>query len=180
MKIINATALILCILLLTACGKQADKTASKKHTSTTQQKSKSQAAIKSTTASTTEAPKEAPASSETSSTSTAASSEVVIGEKQPVITSEVASLPSEYLGKWVNHLNNDYFEITDTQLTTGNDVTTKTSKIVKVGKDREGYLVQTEDGISYYFTVKGNQLYPVTSQTELASDFLSQITFEKE
>lgn len=119
------------------------------------------------------------ASSETSSTSTAASSEVVIGEKQPVITSEVASLPSEYLGKWVNHLNNDYFEITDTQLTTGNDVTTKTSKIVKVGKDREGYLVQTEDGISSYFTVKGNQLYPVTSQAELASNFLSQITFEK-
>ena len=175
MKIINATALILCIILLTSCGKQADKTEGKKHTSTTQQKSKSQASSKNTSETT-----EASTSSETSSTSAPASSEIVIGEKQPVITSEVASLPSEYLGKWVNHLNNDYFEITDTQLTTGNDVTTKTSKIVKVGKDREGYLVQTEDGISSYFTVKGNQLYPVTSQTELASDFLSQITFEKE
>ena len=170
MKIINATALILCIILLTSCGKQADKTEGKKHTSTIQKKSKSQASSKSTSETTTEA----------SSTSAPASSEIVIGEKQPVITSEVAGLPSDYLGKWVNHLNKDYFEITSTQLTTGNDVTTKTSKIVKVGKDREGYLVQTEDGISSYFTVKGNQLYPVTSQTELASDFLSQITFEKE
>ncbi|NLH35402.1 MAG: hypothetical protein GX453_05180 [Lactococcus chungangensis] len=176
MKIINATALILCIILLTSCGKQADKTESKKHTSTTQQKSKSQASSKSTSETTTEAP----TSSETSSISAPDSSEIVIGEKQPVITSEVAGLPSDYLGKWVNHLNNDYFEITSTQLTTGNDVTTKTSKIVKVGKDREGYLVQTEDGISSYFTVIGNQLYPVTSQAELTSDFLSQITFNKE
>ena len=175
MKIINATALILCIILLTSCGKQADKTESKKHTSTTQQKSKSQASSKNTSETT-----EASTSSETSSTSAPASSEIVIGEKQPVITSEVAGLPSDYLGKWVNHLNNDYFEITSTQLTTGNDVTTVTSKIVKVGKDREGYLVQTEDGISSYLTVKDNQLYPVTSQAELASDFLSQITFEKE
>lgn len=175
MKIINATALILCIILLTSCGKQADKTEGKKHTSTTQQKSKSQASSKNTSETT-----EASTSSETSSTSAPASSEIVIGEKQPVITSEVAGLPSDYLGKWVNHLNNDYFEITSTQLTTGNDVTTVTSKIVKVGKDREGYLVQTEDGISSYLTVKDNQLYPVTSQAELASDFLSQITFEKE
>lgn len=170
MKLINVTVILLGVLLLTSCGKQADKTEGKKHTSTIQKKSKSQASSKSTSETTTEA----------SSTSAPASSEIVIGEKQPVITSEVAGLPSDYLGKWVNHLNNDYFEITDTQLTTGNDVTTKTSKIVKVGKDREGYLVQTEDGISSYFTVKGNQLYPVTSQTELASDFLSQITFEKE
>jgi hypothetical protein len=155
---------------LTSCGKQADKTEGKKHTSTIQKKSKSQASSKSTSETTTEA----------SSTSAPASSEIVIGEKQPVITSEVAGLPSDYLGKWVNHLNNDYFEITSTQLTTGNDVTTVTSKIVKVGKDREGYLVQTEDGISSYLTVKDNQLYPVTSQAELASDFLSQITFEKE
>ncbi|WP_312184924.1 hypothetical protein [Pseudolactococcus raffinolactis] len=176
MKIINATALILGIILLTSCGKQADKTESKKQTSTTQQKSKSQASSKSTSETTTEAP----ASSETSSTSEPASSEVVIGEKQPVITSEVAGLPSDYLGKWVNHLNNDYFEITSTQVTTGNDVTTKTSKIVKVGKDREGYLVQTEDGISSYFTVKDNQLYPTTSQVDLTSNFLSQITFNKE
>ena len=175
MKIINATALILCIILLTSCGKQADKTEGKKHTSTTQQKSKSQASSKNTSETT-----EASTSSETSSTSAPASSEIVIGEKQPVITSEVAGLPSDYLGKWVNHLNKDYFEITSTQLTTGNDVTTVTSKIVKVGKDREGYLVQTEDGISSYLTVKDNQLYPVTSQAELASDFLSQITFEKE
>ena len=175
MKIINATALILCIILLTSCGKQADKTEGKKHTSTTQQKSKSQASSKNTSETT-----EASTSSETSSTSAPASSEIVIGEKQPFITSEVAGLPSDYLGKWVNHLNNDYFEITSTQLTTGNDVTTVTSKIVKVGKDREGYLVQTEDGISSYLTVKDNQLYPVTSQAELASDFLSQITFEKE
>ena len=170
MKLINVTVILLGVLLLTSCGKQADKTEGKKHTSTIQKKSKSQASSKSTSETTTEA----------SSTSAPASSEIVIGEKQPVITSEVAGLPSDYLGKWVNHLNNDYFEITSTQLTTGNDVTTKTSKIVKVGKDREGYLVQTEDGISSYFTVKGNQLYPVTSQTELASDFLSQITFEKE
>ena len=170
MKLINVTVILLGVLLLTSCGKQADKTEGKKHTSTIQKKSKSQASSKSTSETTTEA----------SSTSAPASSEIVIGEKQPVITSEVAGLPSDYLGKWVNHLNNDYFEITDTQLTTGNDVTTKTSKIVKVGKDREGYLVQTEDGISSYFTVKGNQLYPVTSQAELASDFLSQITFEKE
>ena len=170
MKLINVTVILLGVLLLTSCGKQADKTEGKKHTSTIQKKSKSQASSKSTSETTTEA----------SSTSAPASSEIVIGEKQPVITSEVAGLPSDYLGKWVNHLNKDYFEITSTQLTTGNDVTTKTSKIVKVGKDREGYLVQTEDGISSYFTVKGNQLYPVTSQTELASDFLSQITFEKE
>ena len=170
MKLINVTVILLGVLLLTSCGKQADKTEGKKHTSTIQKKSKSQASSKSTSETTTEA----------SSTSAPASSEIVIGEKQPVITSEVAGLPSDYLGKWVNQLNNDYFEITSTQLTTGNDVTTKTSKIVKVGKDREGYLVQTEDGISSYFTVKGNQLYPVTSQTELASDFLSQITFEKE
>ena len=170
MKLINVTVILLGVLLLTSCGKQADKTEGKKHTSTIQKKSKSQASSKSTSETTTEA----------SSTSAPASSEIVIGEKQPVITSEVAGLPSDYLGKWVNHLNNDYFEITSTQLTTGNDVTTVTSKIVKVGKDREGYLVQTEDGISSYFTVKGNQLYPVTSQTELASDFLSQITFEKE
>ena len=170
MKLINVTVILLGVLLLTSCGKQADKTEGKKHTSTIQKKSKSQASSKSTSETTTEA----------SSTSAPASSEIVIGEKQPVITSEVAGLPSDYLGKWVNHLNNDYFEITSTQLTTGNDVTTKTSKIVKVGKDREGYLVQTEDGISSYFTVKGNQLYPVTSQAELASDFLSQITFEKE
>ena len=170
MKLINVTVILLGVLLLTSCGKQADKTEGKKHTSTIQKKSKSQASSKSTSETTTEA----------SSTSAPASSEIVIGEKQPFITSEVAGLPSDYLGKWVNHLNNDYFEITSTQLTTGNDVTTKTSKIVKVGKDREGYLVQTEDGISSYFTVKGNQLYPVTSQAELASDFLSQITFEKE
>ena len=170
MKLINVTVILLGVLLLTSCGKQADKTEGKKHTSTIQKKSKSQASSKSTSETTTEA----------SSTSAPASSEIVIGEKQPFITSEVAGLPSDYLGKWVNHLNKDYFEITSTQLTTGNDVTTKTSKIVKVGKDREGYLVQTEDGISSYFTVKGNQLYPVTSQTELASDFLSQITFEKE
>ena len=170
MKLINVTVILLGVLLLTSCGKQADKTEGKKHTSTIQKKSKSQASSKSTSETTTEA----------SSTSAPASSEIVIGEKQPVITSEVAGLPSDYLGKWVNHLNKDYFEITSTQLTTGNDVTTKTSKIVKVGKDREGYLVQTEDGISSYFTVKGNQLYPVTSQAELASDFLSQITFEKE
>ena len=170
MKLINVTVILLGVLLLTSCGKQADKTEGKKHTSTIQQKSKSQASSKSTSETTTEA----------SSTSAPASSEIVIGEKQPVITSEVAGLPSDYLGKWVNHLNNDYFEITSTQLTTGNDVTTKTSKIVKVGKDREGYLVQTEDGISSYLTVKDNQLYPVTSQAELASDFLSQITFEKE
>ena len=169
MKLINVTVILLGVLLLTSCGKQADKTEGKKHTSTIQKKSKSQASSKSTSETTTEA----------SSTSAPASSEIVIGEKQPFITSEVAGLPSDYLGKWVNHLNNDYFEITDTQLTTGNDVTTKTSKIVKVGKDREGYLVQTEDGISSYFTVKGNQLYPVTSQAELASNFLSQITFEK-
>ena len=114
MKIINATALILCIILLTSCGKQADKTEGKKHTSTTQQKSKSQASSKNTSETT-----EASTSSETSSTSAPASSEIVIGEKQPVITSEVAGLPSDYLGKWVNHLNNDYFEITSTQLTTG-------------------------------------------------------------
>lgn len=170
MKLINVTVILLGVLLLTSCGKQADKTEGKKHTSTIQKKSKSQASSKSTSETTTEA----------SSTSAPASSEIVIGEKQPVITSEVAGLPSDYLGKWVNHLNNDYFEITSTQLTTGNDVTTKTSKIVKVGKDREGYLVQTEDGISSYLTVKDNQLYPVTSQAELASDFLSQITFEKE
>ena len=169
MKLINVTVILLGVLLLTSCGKQADKTEGKKHTSTIQKKSKSQASSKSTSETTTEA----------SSTSAPASSEIVIGEKQPVITSEVAGLPSDYLGKWVNHLNKDYFEITSTQLTTGNDVTTKTSKIVKVGKDREGYLVQTEDGISSYFTVKGNQLYPVTSQAELASNFLSQITFEK-
>lgn len=170
MKLINVTVILLGVLLLTSCGKQADKTEGKKHTSTIQKKSKSQASSKSTSETTTEA----------SSTSAPASSEIVIGEKQPVITSEVAGLPSDYLGKWVNHLNNDYFEITSTQLTTGNDVTTKTSKIVKVGKDREGYLVQTADGISSYFTVIGNQLYPVTSQAELTSDFLSQITFEKE
>ncbi|MGX7010125.1 hypothetical protein RR45_GL001193 [Lactococcus chungangensis CAU 28 = DSM 22330] len=170
MKLINVTVILLGVLLLTSCGKQADKTEGKKHTSTIQKKSKSQASSKSTSETTTEA----------SSTSAPASSEIVIGEKQPVITSEVAGLPSDYLGKWVNHLNNDYFEITSTQLTTGNDVTTVTSKIVKVGKDREGYLVQTEDGISSYLTVKDNQLYPVTSQAELASDFLSQITFEKE
>ena len=170
MKLINVTVILLGVLLLTSCGKQADKTEGKKHTSTIQKKSKSQASSKSTSETTTEA----------SSTSAPASSEIVIGEKQPVITSEVAGLPSDYLGKWVNHLNKDYFEITSTQLTTGNDVTTKTSKIVKVGKDREGYLVQTEDGISSYLTVKDNQLYPVTSQAELASDFLSQITFEKE
>lgn len=36
MKIINAIALILGIILLTSCGKQADKTEGKKHTSTTQ------------------------------------------------------------------------------------------------------------------------------------------------
>ena len=170
MKLINVTAILLGVLLLTSCGKQADKTEGKKHTSTIQKKSKYQASSKSTSETTIEA----------SSTSAPVSSEIVIGEKQPVITSEVAGLPSDYLGKWVNHLNNDYFEITSTQLTTGNDVTTVTSKIVKVGKDREGYLVQTEDGISSYLTVKGNQLYPVTSQAELASDFLSQITFEKE
>lgn len=170
MKLINVTVILLGVLLLTSCGKQADKTEGKKHTSTIQKKSKSQASSKSTSETTTEA----------SSTSAPASSEIVIGEKQPFITSEVAGLPSDYLGKWVNHLNNDYFEITSTQLTTGNDVTTVTSKIVKVGKDREGYLVQTEDGISSYLTVKDNQLYPVTSQAELASDFLSQITFEKE
>ena len=170
MKLINVTVILLGVLLLTSCGKQADKTEGKKHTSTIQKKSKSQASSKSTSETTTEA----------SSTSAPASSEIVIGEKQPVITSEVAGLPSDYLGKWVNHLNNDYFEITSTQLTTGNDVTTVTSKIVKVGKDREGYLVQTEDGISSCLTVKDNQLYPVTSQAELASDFLSQITFEKE
>ena len=170
MKLINVTVILLGVLLLTSCGKQADKTEGKKHTSTIQKKSKSQASSKSTSETTTEA----------SSTSAPASSEIVIGEKQPVITSEVAGLPSDYLGKWVNHLNKDYFEITSTQLTTGNDVTTVTSKIVKVGKDREGYLVQTEDGISSYLTVKDNQLYPVTSQAELASDFLSQITFEKE
>ena len=170
MKLINVTVILLGVLLLTSCGKQADKTEGKKHTSTIQKKSKAQASSKSTSETTTEA----------SSTSAPASSEIVIGEKQPVITSEVAGLPSDYLGKWVNHLNNDYFEITSTQLTTGNDVTTVTSKIVKVGKDREGYLVQTEDGISSYLTVKDNQLYPVTSQAELASDFLSQITFEKE
>ena len=170
MKLINVSVILLGVLLLTSCGKQADKTEGKKHTSTIQKKSKSQASSKSTSETTTEA----------SSTSAPASSEIVIGEKQPVITSEVAGLPSDYLGKWVNHLNNDYFEITSTQLTTGNDVTTVTSKIVKVGKDREGYLVQTEDGISSYLTVKDNQLYPVTSQAELASDFLSQITFEKE
>ena len=170
MKLINVTVILLGVLLLTSCGKQADKKEGKKHTSTIQKKSKSQASSKSTSETTTEA----------SSTSAPASSEIVIGEKQPVITSEVAGLPSDYLGKWVNHLNNDYFEITSTQLTTGNDVTTVTSKIVKVGKDREGYLVQTEDGISSYLTVKDNQLYPVTSQAELASDFLSQITFEKE
>ena len=170
MKLINVTVILLGVLLLTSCGKQADKTEGKKHTSTIQKKSKTQASSKSTSETTTEA----------SSTSAPASSEIVIGEKQPVITSEVAGLPSDYLGKWVNHLNNDYFEITSTQLTTGNDVTTVTSKIVKVGKDREGYLVQTEDGISSYLTVKDNQLYPVTSQAELASDFLSQITFEKE
>ena len=170
MKLINVTVILLGVLLLTSCGKQADKTEGKKHTSTIQKKSKSQASSKSTSETTTEA----------SSTSAPASSEIVIGEKQPFITSQVAGLPSDYLGKWVNHLNNDYFEITSTQLTTGNDVTTVTSKIVKVGKDREGYLVQTEDGISSYLTVKDNQLYPVTSQAELASDFLSQITFEKE
>ena len=170
MKLINVTVILLGVLLLTSCGKQADKTEGKKHTSTIQKKSKSQASSKSTSETTTEA----------SSTSAPASSEIVIGEKQPFITSEVAGLPSDYLGKWVNHLNKDYFEITSTQLTTGNDVTTVTSKIVKVGKDREGYLVQTEDGISSYLTVKDNQLYPVTSQAELASDFLSQITFEKE
>ena len=170
MKLINVTVILLGVLLLTSCGKQADKTEGKKHTSTIQKKSKSQASSKSTSETTTEA----------SSTSAPASSEIVIGEKQPVITSEVAGLPSDYLGKWVNHLNNDYFEITSTQLTTGNDVTTKTSKIVKVGKDQEGYLVQTEDGISSYFTVKGDRLYPTTSQVDLTSDFLSQITFNKE
>lgn len=176
MKLINVTVMLLGVLLLTSCGKQADKTEGKKQTSTVQQKSKSQSSSKSKSASTSKTPE----SSEASSTQETSSSEIVIGEKQPVITSEVASLPSDYLGKWVNHLNNDYYEITSTQLTTGNDVTTVTSKIVKVGKDREGYLVQTEDGMFSYLTVKGNQLYPVTSKAELASDFLSQITFEKE
>lgn len=176
MKIFNASVLILCIILLSSCGKQVDKTEGEKNTSTTQQKSRSQASSKNTSETTIKAP----ASSETSSISESPSSEVVIGEKQPVITSEVAGLPSNYLGKWVNHLNNDYFEITSTQLTTGNDVTTKNSKIVKVGKDQEGYLVQTEDGISSYFTVKGDRLYPTTSQVDLTSDFLSQITFNKE
>ncbi len=38
MKLINVTVILLGVLLLTSCGKQADKTEGKKHTSTIQKK----------------------------------------------------------------------------------------------------------------------------------------------
>lgn len=110
---------------------------------------------------------------------TTSSPSPVIGEKQPTISEAVAGLPSQYLGTWENHNNGDCFKISNSQLVSGNSISTTTSDISKVGKDHGGYLVQTVDGRSYYFTIIENKLYPLTLQEDLTSDVAKQMMFEK-
>lgn len=172
------------LLLLTGCGKHASE---KKETNHTDNSSKtSTAKPKHTKESKQTADKQAKtdisASSEDSSEShedSTSSSSPVIGEKQPTISETVANLPSEYLGTWENHNNGDYYKITETQIESGSGVGATISDISKVGKDHEGYLVQTVDGRSYYFTLRENKLYPLTSQGDLSSDVANQMIFEK-
>lgn len=182
MKLISVAVLIL--VLITACGKRSDKITSKKSTTNVHKSITSKSLPESKSSSLSETPpsttEQASSSIETSTTSDASTSVGgVIGEKQPVVTSEVPSLPTEFFGKWVNHVNGDYFEISKLQFVSGSDVGATSSDIVKVGRDHEGYLVQTSNGLSYFLTIKSNKLYPTTSQVDLTSDFLAQITFDK-
>ena len=166
------------LLLLTGCGKHVTEKKEVKHTDSSSKTSTS----KSKQITDKQAQTDVSASSEASSTShdeSTSSSSPVIGEKQPTISETVANLPAEYLGTWENHNNGDYYKITETQIESGSSVGATTSDISKVGKDHEGYLVQTVDGRSYYFTFRENKLYPVTSQEDLNSDVAKQMMFDK-
>ena len=171
------------LLLLTGCGKHVTEKKEAKHKDNSSKISTSRP--KDTKESKQTADKQAktdvPASSNKTSENPVdnTSSSPVIGEKQPTISETVANLPAEYLGTWENHNNGDYYKITETQIESGSSVGATTSDISKVGKDHEGYLVQTVDGRSYYFTIRENKLYPMTSQEDLSSDIANQMIFEK-
>ena len=171
------------LLLLTGCGKHVTEKKEAKHTDNSSKTSTSK--LKYTKESKQTAVKQAQPHIHASSNKTSdnpednTSSSPVIGEKQPTISETVANLPAEYLGTWENHNNGDYYKITETQIESGSSVDATTSDISKVGKDHEGYLVQTVDGRSYYFTIRENNLYPMTSQEDLSSDIANQMIFEK-